>query len=545
MHWAFSLSCCLVSTTIVFAQASSSEAGIPVTDPVVIAKCGTCHTRDQQGNMQRISWERTTPEGWQEALKRMIVLDGVSLTPAEARGIVKYLAASHGLAPEEAEQIRYDAERRSHHETSIPNDHVDHACARCHNFARALSWRRSADDWKQLSEMHTSQLKLPADNEAIAFLVKAAPLHTPEWDAWSSRPRTAKLAGRWLVTASLRGHGNYYGEMTMDATGDDEFTTSVHLTSVNDGSSILRTGRSVVYGSYAWRGRSKGSQAEGSAPDDASADAREALSIAPDQSTADGRWFWGQYQEFGFDVKLRRATSDPTLLLIDRLSMKAGSQTNRIRLVGAGFPARVTPGDLGFGPGVTVRRIVSSAPNEIVAEVDVAADAAVGKRNVEFHHSVLPGAIAIYDRVDYIKVAPDSSMAAFSDQGHGLGYQQFEAIGYQRGPDGKLHTADDVELGPMPMDGVTWSLEVFYTRPDADTDFVGKIGPTGFFTPAAKNPNANFDVWVVATAKNETGRNGKPLVGKSYMVVTVPMYTFNGRRFVRDIDRWVDDGPTQ
>ena len=32
--------------------------------------------------MQRISWERTTPEGWQEALKRMILVDGVTLTPA-------------------------------------------------------------------------------------------------------------------------------------------------------------------------------------------------------------------------------------------------------------------------------------------------------------------------------------------------------------------------------------------------------------------------------------------------------------------------------
>jgi len=27
------------------------------------------------------------------------------------------------------------------------------------------------------------------------------------------------------------------------------------------------------------------------------------------------------------------------------------------------------------------------------------------------------------------------------------------------------------------------------------------------------------------------------------MVVTLPTYTFNGRRYVRDLDRWVDDGP--
>jgi quinohemoprotein amine dehydrogenase len=545
VHLALPLFCGLVSATAILAQSSAREEGIPVTDPLVIAKCATCHTRDAQGNMQRISWERTTPEGWQEALKRMILVDGVSLTPAEARSIVKYLSESHGLAPEEAKLVMYDAERRIHPETNIPNDRVDHACARCHAFARALSWRRSPEDWKQLAEMHTSRYKLPPNEEAVAFLSKAAPLHTPEWDAWISRARTTNLTGRWLVTASLRGHGTYYGEMQVHLTPDGDFTTNVRLTSIADGTRFIRNGRSVVYGGYAWRGRSQGPQIGGLAPDDALSEAREVLWVAPDQSTAEGRWFWGQYQEFGFDVRLRRASSDPALITVDRVSMKTGSQSNRIRLIGDQLPPQIMPADLDFGSGVAVRRIVSSTSSEVVAEVDVASDAAPGKRDVSFRHSVLPGAVAIYDRVDYIKVAPDSAMAAFADQAHARGYQQFEAIGYQRGPDGKLHTADDVELGPIDPTGIAWSLEVFYAAPGSSTDFIGQISPSGFFTPAAANPSANFDVWVVATAKNEMGRNGKPLVGKSYMVVTVPMYTLNGRRYIRDLDRWVDDGPAQ
>ncbi len=543
------LFCGLVSATAVLAQSGAREEGIPVNDPLVIAKCGTCHTRDPQGNMQRISWERTTPEGWQEALKRMILVDGVSLTPAEARSIVKYLSASHGLAPAEAQPVMYDAERRTHPETSIPNDRMQRACARCHSFARALSWRRSPEDWKQLAEMHASRYKLPPNEEAVAFLSKAAPLRTPEWDAWISRTVAPDLSGRWLVTASLGGHGKYYGDMQMHPTPDGDFTTSVRLTSVADGSHFIRAGLSVVYGGYAWRGRSQGPQIDGLAPDDPASEAREVLWIAPDQSAAEGRWFWGQYQEFGFDVKLRRppagTSAAPALLLVDRSSLKTDSQANRIRLIGDSLPARVTPADLDFGSGITVRRVVSSTPSEVVAEVDVASDAALGKRDVSFQHSVLPGAIAIYDRVDYIKIAPDSAMAAFSGQTRARGYRQFEAIGYQRGPDGKLHTADDVELGPLGSTGVTWSLEVFYSAPGSSTDFVGTISPSGFFTPAAANPNANFDVWVVATAKSELGKNGKPLVGKSYMVVTVPTYTFNGRRFVRDLDRWVDDGAAQ
>jgi quinohemoprotein amine dehydrogenase len=526
---------------IALAQPGARE-GIPVTDPLVIAKCANCHTRDQQGNMQRISWERTTPEGWQDALKRMILVDGVSLTPGEARSIVKYLSTSHGLAPEEAKPVRYDAERRTHQETTIPDDNLRYACARCHSFARALSWRRSIEDWKQFADAHAARFKLPPNDEAVAFLAKAAPLHTPEWDAWSARTRTPNLAGRWLVTASILGRGKYYGDMQVAATGADDFNTTVRLTSVNDGSTLLRSGRSVVYGANAWRGRSKGSEPASFAPDDLLSEAREVLWIAPDQSTAEGRWFWGQYQEFGFDVNLRRASSDPTLLMVDRSSLKTGSRANRVRLIGDRIPARVTPADLDFGPGLTVRRIVSRTSSEVVAEVDVASDAGLGKRDVGFRRSLLPGAIAIYDRVDYIKVMPDSAMAAFADQTHARGYQQFEAIGYQRGADGKLHTADDVELGPLGSNDAAWSIEVFNAAPGSITDFVGAVSPTGFFTPAVDSPKTNFDVWVIATAKMEKDKNGKPLVGKSYVVVTVPMYTLNGRRYVRDLDRWVDDG---
>src|SRR5271154_5353376 len=74
------------------------EAGIPVTSPLVISKCGGCHAKDEKGNMLRISWERATPEGWEEAIKRMVRLRGVALKPEDARSILKYLATYHGLS---------------------------------------------------------------------------------------------------------------------------------------------------------------------------------------------------------------------------------------------------------------------------------------------------------------------------------------------------------------------------------------------------------------------------------------------------------------
>jgi quinohemoprotein amine dehydrogenase len=519
-----------------------AEDGIPVADPLVKAKCGTCHASDEHGNMQHISWERTTPEGWQDALRDQILANGVNLTAAEARSMVKYLSARHGLAPEEAKTVMYAAERRIHDETNLSNENLRNACAKCHALARSLSWRRSIEDWKQLANTHLTRHKVQLNEEAIAFLAKTAPLSTPEWTAWNVRTHAPNLAGRWLVSAYTPSGGKYYGDMQVDPAGDDEVNTRVRLTSIKDGSAIVRTGRSVVYGGYAWRGRSKGSESPSSAPDDLSSEMREAMWIAPDGAKAEGRWFWGQYQEFGFDVKLQRPSSNPTLLAVDQSSLKIGSQANRIRLIAENIPAQVRPADVVLGPGVNVRRIVSHTANEVIAEVDVAGDAPLGKRDVAFRSSVMQNAVAIYDRVDYVKVTPESAMAAFGNQTRARGYQQFEAIGYQRGADGKAHTADDVELGPV---DVTWSMEVFYAVEGSNTDFVGKVSSTGFFTPAPDSPNNNYDVWVVATARSEKEKNGKPLVGKGSLVVTVPTYTFEGRQYVRDLDRWVDDGPAR
>src|SRR5215470_19276514 len=129
------------------------EEGIPVTDSLVIAKCGTCHTKDDKGNLSRISWERATPEGWEEALKRMVRLNGLEITPAEARSVVKYLSTYHGLAPEEAKPVMYMPEHRILDEP-VPNETVRTTCMGCHPIGRGLSWRRSKEDWKLLTNMH-------------------------------------------------------------------------------------------------------------------------------------------------------------------------------------------------------------------------------------------------------------------------------------------------------------------------------------------------------------------------------------------------------
>jgi quinohemoprotein amine dehydrogenase len=527
----------------VLAQAQPNVVpGIPVTDSLVKAKCAGCHPSDDQGNMKRISWERATPEGWELAIQRMALIDDVDLTPPEKAHILQYLSTDHGLAPEEANGVSYDVERRLHEEeVGVPRA-VTTACARCHNFARALSWRRSVDDWREFSRTHALRYNFQPSEEAIAFLEKTTPLRTPEWTAWNGRPADKTLGGRWLVTASVLGRIRYFGEMQMEPTGTDgEFNTRTMLRSVADGSTVLRAGHGTMYGSYAWRGSSKSTNPRISAPDDLSNEAREVLTCAPDESSAEGRWFWGQYQELGFDIKIQRVSDAATLLGVDRPLLKTGSQSTRVRLFGDHFPAQISQKDFDFGPGVAVRRIVSNDGSQIVVDVDVAPKAPEGKRKISFRRSELQNALAIFDHVDYIKVTPESSLAAFGDPTRPRGYQVFEAIGYLNGPDGKRHSDDDIELGPV---DVTWSMKIFYES-DGRTDAIGMVTPTGLFVPAANSPKNNFDVWVIAEARTDKDQDGQPLVGKGYLVVTVPFYVFNGRRYVREFDRWVDDGPAR
>ena len=291
--------------------------------------------------MQRISWERATPEGWEEALKRMIRANRVTLTPLKARAIVKYLSASHGLAPEESRPVMYYVERRIHDETGMANEDLLDACAKCHALGRALSWRRSTVEWKEFAEAHLARYELPLKDDTLASLVKTAPLHSPEWMAWSARPHAPDLTGRWLVTAHVPGRGLFYGAMDVEpGSADGEFLTRTSLESVTDGSTVTRTGHSVVYAGHEWRGRSKGGTPPSQVPGDVASEAREAMWLSPDGLKAKGRWFWGQYQEFGFDVKMQRASSGSTLLMVDVPSMKIGSKANRIRLLGDQFPPR-------------------------------------------------------------------------------------------------------------------------------------------------------------------------------------------------------------
>lgn len=527
--------------------AKDPPEGIPVTDKLVIDKCSSCHKADDKGNLTRISWVRTTPEGWEMVLKRMVRLNGLTLKPEEARSILKSLSNSHGLAPEEAKPVMYIAERRMIDE-EVPTENLRNTCVICHAIGRARSWRRTKEEWDLLGAMHVgyfpvaefqgfrrqppppdapppaagSDSRQPID-QAVDWLQKNCGFTSPEWSSWRARMRSPKLGGRWLISGHEPGKGKVLGEMVIEpGSAPDEFTSNITLRYLKDGSTATRSGKVVVYTGYAWRGRSSAKS-----PSDPK-EMREVMWIAPDQSYAEGRWFWGGYEEFGIDVKLRRAGEEAVVTAVDRTMVKAGA-TERVRILGDRLP-NVTAADIDFGSGVTVNRIVSQSPSEIAVEIAIDAKAIAGKRDVAVRRAVLANAAAVYDKVDYIKVAPETALARLGGTTHPKGLQQFEAVAYHRGADNKPRTPDDVELGYVEAE---WSIEEFLAvYGDDDKDFVGTLSPKGLFTPALEGPNPkrkfsrnNYgDVWVVATYKGETGKDGKPLTAKSYLVVTIPLY---------------------
>jgi quinohemoprotein amine dehydrogenase len=557
---------------------AQSVAGIPVDHALTIQKCGGCHKSDEHNMMGRVSYMRTTPEIWQEIIKRMMRLNGVVATPAEVREIVRYLSNNNGLAPEEMKPAFWDVEHRQpgHQADFVPDQAIQHTCNYCHTVGRVLAQRRSPDDYEKLAAMHTGlfpgaenvfrprrtpvnvdetpvQLvagvnggnpalapdpkpgpsgKYPID-DAIAYLSKAQPLITPEWTAWKAAMRPPKLAGTWAVSGYQVGKGKVYGTMTVTATPvADEFETSVELYYATTGATLTRSGKGIVYTGYSWRGReTAATKPPGSGdPGNAPAEWREAMMLSRDNNTMEGRWFWGGYDEFGIDVALTRVGKEAIVLGTDLYALQTPA-TKELKIYGVNLPKSVKPTDIDLGPGVTVKRLVSATPTLVTAEVSAAAGLPVGLRDVTVAGATALKAITIYDKIAYVKVAPTGAMARLGGTIAPKQYMQFETIAYANGPDGKPNTADDLPLGPVPA---AWSLDEFYSTPDDDDiKYVGQISDSGLFTPSVEGPNParrkqanNYptnnwgDVWV-----NASYRDGdRPLQARSYLVVTIPLY---------------------
>ena len=66
-------------------------------------------------------------------------------------------------------------------------------------------------------------------------------------------------------------------------------------------------------------------------------DSREAMLLASDGNSMEGRWFWGGYQEFGLDVKLARLDKQMTVLGVDKYALRSPS-VETLHVYGGALP---------------------------------------------------------------------------------------------------------------------------------------------------------------------------------------------------------------
>ena len=533
--------------TVATAQ-SETDAGIPVTNELVRSRCGGCHRPDANNRMSRISYRRASPENWQRTVERMVSLNHAAVNATDARAIVKYLADHNGLAPEEARAVAFESERRVI-EYTYPGDAETAAlCQGCHSMGRVMSERRTSEEWGLLIAMHRGYYPLvdnqpiangqgfrrsralPADatdkrqpmEKAIAYLSKTYPLITPEWTAWSVASAPAALGGRWAVTANVPGKGPAFGEMavTADTSAPDSFATTTTLTIPRTGETVTRTGKGLLYTGFQWRGRGF----DAGKPDDPW---REVMLVERNRAEMSGRWFTGAYDEIGIDVKLTKVTSAPAVLGIAELSLKRGVTAATLHVFGVNLPT-VTASDISFGQGVRVTQVSNAGPNAMTLQVTVAPDAAPGPRDMSVAGTVRPSALIVYDKIDGLQVLPRAGLARTGGIVYPKQFQQFEAMAFANGPDGKPDTADDLPLGLVTA---KWGLEEYTaTYDDDDVKYVGAIDGNGLFTPNNDGPNPDRsgdrnnvgDVWVVASYTPEG--SSEPLRARAHLLVSVPIF---------------------
>lgn len=563
--------------------------GIPIDDQLTISKCGGCHHRGDDGTMTRISYIRTTPEVWEQAIKRMIRLNGLVATPQEVGSIVRYLSNNNGLAPEEMQAAFWEVEHRTqgYQTDHVPNPVLQKTCNNCHDIGRVQAQRRTREDYQKLLAMHIGMFpgaenifrparakpvpieeaparlnandgggitpeapraptppaaKTPGEL-ALDYLATNQPLITPEWTAWKAAMHAPTIVGTWLFSAYEPGRGRVFGQVVIaPGASGDLFTTTTQVTYASTGNTLKLSGKGIVYTGYSWRGRSA-TGAESALPKTAPTavvmtasstpkEWREAMMISRDGNSMDGRWFWSGFGELGMDVHLVRAGTEPTITGTDISALKSPSH-QAVKIFGGNLPTSLKPADIVFGPGITVSKVDMSTPSMATVEVDVAAKLPVGMRDLSVGRASKVKALAVYDKIAYMEVTPNAQMAKLGGIKWPKEFAQFDVTAYAAGPDGKAHTADDIPLGPV---AAQWSMEEFMSTPDDDDlQFVGQMDDAGLFTPSFEGPNpnrkkanSNFGVnnyGDVWVVASYKSPEGETFKAKSYLVVTVPNYT--------------------
>ena len=497
---------------------------IPVESELVRSTCGACHLVDSHLCMSRISYQRKTPEGWEDTVRRMGRTNGIPSSASQAREIIGYLADTQGLTSSEVQGIAYALEKQRNVQENVPNEDVRNLCTRCHSYARIAGERRTREEWLKLKDFHLAsfpeELNSPewpgSADKALNYLAERFPLDTPEWERERGRQPLAK--GSWMVWGHEPGHGDYLGKVSITPGADGIYQTVTSMEFAT-GEKEERKGIGVWYGGSAWRGTARSSNGS---------PIREVFELSPDRKILEGRWFLEQHPEIGGEEKRYLDTGPTKVLGILPRALKIPTSETNITILGINLPTNLQAGDLDLGNNIKVVSILKDTSSQVVARVSVLPGTSMGLRDVDLRGTVGRKLLGLYDTVGYIRVLPQRGGARMGGVKVPKQLEQFEAVAYSNGQDGLGGTEDDFEIGTI---HARWEIGNYYYRYFADDkQFVGTIDQNGLFTPAVETANEKRpetlnntgSVWVIASYKPPDAKQS--LQGRAYLLVAASVF---------------------
>ncbi len=292
--------------------------------------------------------------------------------------------------------------------------------------------------------------------------------------------------------------GDVRGVMSVTPDQGDTFKVEVKG-AYADGTPFNGSGSAILYNGYEWRGNVK------------VGDANLRQVFAALDGEMKGRMFEAEHDERGLDftaVKEGKAR----LLAVQPAFIKAGGESE-ITLVGSGLAGKPD-----LGAGVEVTEVLEQTPTLVRVKARAAADAKPGQREVAV--GTLKGVnLAVYDKVEEVKVVPAFSIARIGENGASVPKVQgrFEAEAW-----GKDANGQPLRIGYLPA---SWKVEPFNERAveDEDVKFAGKMQADGVFVPGGAGPNPQRKMMtnnagnlkVIATLAD----GGQ--TGEGHMIVTV------------------------
>lgn len=486
-------------------------------DSLVWKKCTTCHAAGVDGRIARVEEIRTTPEEWTVIVDRMRRLHGMPMAAGEMDRLLKELAATQLLTPQEQAAVSYLSLWHNAQVVEAPAEKAEEklfaTCVRCHTAGKIRSYRMTPDSWAKLRDFHLFMVptvllqmrEMHWVQEADAVLAYLA-TKLPYGARWS--PPAAKLDGAWSIFGDAPGRGAFHGEARIASAGNDEYTISGSVVH-SDGATETFAGEGTLYGGYALRTRTKNDGVQGYGAYIVSGDeiAGESHRPAPDFRTSSARWL--------------RADAGPKVARIVPGFVLTGEATT-LTVEGVGLP-EVTAADVSFEGGevkvLAAKRIAADAIELTVQSR--ARRVGVAKVSVKGLDAT---SVTFAPRIDSIAITPPLGRARLSG---GRYYPaegvQFQAIAYAKSGAGKSATA--TALGPV---AATFRLAEEKTRPgDDDLRWVGAIERNGTYIPTGDygpNPQRNYTTENSGLVKviAQYQRGGRTYTAKAQLAVTPP-----------------------